>query len=65
MAVEMNKIVCPSDDCKFRSGCIVVKSVDDGARFSPILKLKLESIIWKLRCFSYVKEKENGRIFNL
>lgn len=65
MAVEMNKIICQTDDCKFQSGCIVVNSVDNGARFSPILKLKLESLVWKLRCFSYVKDKKDAKIFKM
>lgn len=63
MAVQMNEIRCDRYDCKFRDGCIVCNSVEKGARFSPVLKLKLESLVWKLKCFSYVNKKgeENGR----
>lgn len=59
MAVDMTKIRCPMKDrCKYSDGCIVVNSVDSGAKFSPVLRLKLESLVWKVKCFSYVEIKE-------
>ena len=58
MAVKMNNIYCPhAEDCKYKEGCIVVNNVEDGARFSPSLKLKLESLTWKVKCFSYVEKR--------
>lgn len=65
MSAQMSEIKCPYDDCKFRNGCIVCKSVDSGARFSPVLRLKLESLCWKVKCFSYVQMKggNHGRVF--
>jgi hypothetical protein len=66
MAVEMSKVYCVTEDCKFRTGCIVCNSVDNGARFCPVLKLKLESLVWKLRCFSYVRgRRDEKRIFTV
>jgi len=68
MAVQMNEIKCyHSEECRFGSGCIVVNSVDSGAKFSPILKLKLESLNWKLKCFSFIQQNKggsNGKIFS-
>lgn len=67
MPVQMNEIKClNSDNCKFGDGCIVCNSVNGGARFSPILKLKLESLNWKLKCFSFIQHRKgegNGKIF--
>jgi len=57
MAVDMTKVKCPMrKGCKYSDGCIVVNSVDDGARFSPVLRLKLESLVWKVKCFSFVED---------
>lgn len=57
MSVQMNKIKCTVEDCKFENGCLVVNTVENGARFSPILKLRLEDLTWKLKCFSYTSKK--------
>ncbi len=57
MAVRMNDLVCPMKDrCKFRNGCILVKSAEEGARFSPTLKLRLEGLRWYVKCFSFTED---------
>jgi hypothetical protein len=57
MAVQMNRIECPKqDECKFASGCMVVKAVKDGATFSPVLRLRLENLEWRVKCFSFVSK---------
>lgn len=61
MAVQLNKIICDKEDCKYREGCMVVNSVENGATFSPTLKLKLEGLEWKVKCYSYVRRYKNGR----
>jgi len=66
MSVEMNKIKCMlKDRCKYADGCIVIVSIKDGGTFTPVLKLRQESLELKLKCFSFVekprKEAENDR----
>ena len=59
MAVQMTKIKCPmKEQCKFRDGCMVNKFPSEGATFSPVLKLRLENLEWKVKCFSFVKENK-------
>ncbi len=64
MAVQMNKIKCSHEKCKFYNGCMICTPALKGGTFSPILKLRLENLFWRLKCFSYTeKGEENDRIF--
>lgn len=59
MAIQMSKIRCPmKEQCKFKEGCLTVKHPNEGATFSPVLKLRLENLEWKIKCFSFVKENK-------
>lgn len=59
MGVQMTKLRCPiQKECKYEDGCIIVKSPKEGATFSPVLKLRLESLEWKVKCYSFVKESK-------
>ena len=46
-------------ECKFGDGCLANKSADEGARFAPVLRVRIIDLRTQIRCFSFQLKGES------
>ena len=62
VSVRLQTRCLHKSECKFGDGCLATKSADEGARFAPVLRVRMIDLRTQIRCFSFqAKGERNGR----